>query len=128
MPESESEHSIESVHETRTKLLVEVDKHFRVAVGLEIVAPRLEVGPFVLKVKDLPIEGDPDLFALVAYRLMSCFKVDDFQSGVRQSNSVVLKYPGIVWPAMSQSRDHRVQSNRRILASISRNSAHFILP
>src|SRR5437867_9117537 len=87
-------------------LLVEVREHLGVACGVQPMSVLEKPAPKVRKVVQLAVLRRPDRAGLVRERLTSTLDVDDAQTAgaereVRSSNAQL-----IVWPSMSQRREH----------------------
>ena len=75
----ESKHAVEPVGHVESVGFVGMHDHFRVALRLEHVAKRLQLGAQLAVVVDLAVEDDTDRAVLVEDRLVPAGQVDDRQ-------------------------------------------------
>jgi len=76
-----------------TVFLVQVDEDFAIGVGAEDVPSCLQIPSDALKVVELAVHDHTDRFIFVGDGLIPSAQVDDRQSAVAQTDSVVSRYP-----------------------------------
>ncbi len=84
----EREHSPQLVDAIPPHLLVQMNNHFRIAVGRKMVATRQKLGTKLRKVINFAVENHPYRTVLVKYRLVSSSQIDDAQAAHSQAGSV----------------------------------------
>ncbi len=87
VPEGEGEHAVQVREHLRPLVLVEMDEHFRVALGAEAVAGPLQPAAELAEVVDFAVEDDPHRAVLVGHRLLAAGEVDDRQPAMAQGDS-----------------------------------------
>src|ERR1044071_3232175 len=94
------------LYEVVAVLLVQVDDDFRIGMGIEAVALRLELRTQLDVVEDLAVEDDPYCLVFVVDRLPATLEVDDAQPRVRQPDLLILVKARSIGTAVMQARDH----------------------
>jgi hypothetical protein len=112
VPQRDTEHAAQLVHEARPALLVEVHEHLRVAAGREAVAALLEARHQLAVVVDLAVLDDVDGAVLVRDRLVAAGEVDDRQPAHREADGPVEQHAVAVRPAVHEGVVHGGQGGR----------------
>ena len=87
VPEGQGEHAVEVLEKLGPFVLVEVDEHFGVALGAEVVPGAFQPAAQVAEVVDFAVEDDPDRAVFVGERLLAAGHVDDRQPAMAQGDA-----------------------------------------
>ena len=119
VPNRQREHAVKAIDGAVAQFLVQVDDHFGVGVGLELVAVRHQLFAQVLEVVNLTVEDRLDQAVLVANRLVgSSTKVDNAEAAKAQAGAPAWRHVGrgMVGSAVPDGIGHHAQRARRDLA------------
>src|SRR5208283_4905194 len=112
-------------------LLVEMDEHFGIRLGVEPVSAVEQVLAKLGIVKYFTVKDEPQVFVLIVNRLIASAEIDDAQPRVSQAGVLVPVYTEGVRSTMADASQHAAKEIfRRLRAAIgeidnSCNPTHF---
>ena len=117
VPDGQGEHAVQMCQQLGPLVFVQVDEHFRVALGAELVAGLFEPAPQVAEIVDFAVEHDPHGAVFVRKRLFSAGQVDDGQAPMPKGHAGWAFHTGniaafAIRPAMAQNVDHPLKRCR----------------
>ena len=125
----ECELPVEAAEAFFAPFFVRVNNHLGIGSSPETVPFILQLRSQFYIIKNLPVEGNPDIPVFVGKGLRTCGEIDNRQPGLGQNASIVEVGPEFVRAAMSNDIYHAAQQlsiGRRLPPEIkiSRYSAH----
>src|SRR5215831_13613016 len=109
IPNCERPLTIQPAHTIFAFLLIQVKDYFRIGASRKLVPLLNEFFAQFDVVKDLAVEGDPQIAIVDRHRLMAAGEIDNAQPRVRQTYFVLRKHAAAVRSAMPERRDHRLE-------------------
>src|SRR5689334_19708623 len=106
-----------------------MDDDFRIRVGPERMAGRLQFGSQLFEVVDFTVEDHPDGLRLVGHRLMTASQIDDGKPSESEPNGARQEEPLIVWSTVDQGPRHaldvvKLDGHRLPKIQLAANTAH----
>ena len=108
VPDREPKHTVESRETGIAPLLVSVNDHLGVGLGVKLVSESLELGAQLAKVVNLAVEHRLQRAVFVVHRLVTTGEIDDREPAHSDHGLLVMEQPLVVGAAMGDGRVHRV--------------------
>ena len=106
VPDGERKHTAQVFHTTPSVLLVQMDDCLRIAMGPEIVPPRLQAAAQLSIVVDFAVEHDADGVVFVADRLLAGVQVDNAETAHGQPDVSGNEETVVIGPAVTNALVH----------------------
>ena len=103
----EGKHAVEMLEHVDAHLVVEMDEHFRIAIGAEAMPFGLQLTPQLSVIIDFAIEGDDGRAIGAHHGLIAIFEINDLQSPHAHSKAADAVGAPSVWSTVENGIAHR---------------------